>query len=157
MFSPAFTQRRRAAVIAALGGVGAAVSASFLLQPGPLNTFIGFVGRRPVGERLVLGLITAVAIYNAIGLGYLTWQKRAVVKSCPPVVFAMLVLVFFIGEQFGISGNLPFYEIYILQIAPFLGLAVFAVLPKLTLPRVASLVFLSVISQGLLWRHAFGA
>lgn len=157
MFCPAFTQRRRAAVIAALGGVGAALSASFLLQPGPLKTFIGFVGREPVGERLVLGLITAVAIYNAIGLGYLTWQKRAAVKSCPPVVFAMLVLVFFVGEQVGVSGNLPFYEIYILQIAPFLGLAVFAVLPKLTLPRIASLVFLSVISQGLLWRHAFGA
>ena len=157
MFCPAFTRRWRAAVIAALGGIGAALSASFLLQPGPLKTFIEFVGREPVGERLILGLITAVAIYNAIGLGYLTRQKWAAAKSCPPVVFAMLVLVFFIGEQFGVSGNLPFYEIYILQIAPFLGLAVFAVLPKLTLPRVASLVFLSLISQGLLWRHAFGA
>jgi hypothetical protein len=151
------THRWRAAVIAVLCGIGAANSASFLLQPGPLNTFIEFVGRTPVGEHLVLGLITAVAIYNAIGFGYLIWQNRVVVKSCPPVVFAMLVLVFFIGEQFGVSGNLPFYEIYILQIAPFLGLAVFAVLPNLTVPRVATLVFLSVISQGLLWRHALGA
>ncbi len=150
-------RRLATVIIAALCGIGAAVFASVLLQPGPLNTFIEFVGRTQTGRQIVVGSITAVAIYNLIGLGYLIWQKRAVVKSCPPVVFALFVLVFFVGEQIGVSGNLPFYEIYILQIAPFLGLVVFAVLPKLTSTRVAALVFLSVVSQGLLWRHAFGA
>jgi hypothetical protein len=70
---------------------------------------------------------------------------------------ALLVLAFFIAEQIGVGGNLPFYEIYILEIAPFLGLVAFGLLPKLTRPRLAALLFLSVISQGLLWRYAFRA
>jgi hypothetical protein len=65
------------------------------------------------------------------------WLKREVVKSNASVVFALLVLVFFIGEQVGIGGNMAFYD----QIVPFMGLVVFTALPMLTRPRVAAIVF----------------
>lgn len=148
-------QRWRSAVIAFLCGLFAAIFASDLLQPGPLNTFIAFVGREPIRERILLGLIAAVAGYGAISFGWLIWLKREVVQSNASVIFALLVLAFFIGEQAGVGGNLPFYEIYVLQIVPFIGLVVFAVLPRLTRSRVVTLFLLSILGQVMLWRHAF--
>ena len=148
-------QRWRSAVVAFLCGLFAAIFAFDLLQAGPLNTFITFVGREPIKERILLGFITAVAAYGAIGLGWLIWLKREVLQSNASAIFALLVLAFFIGEQVGVGGNLPFYEIYVLQVIPFMGIAVFAVLPTLTRPRVVTLFLLSILSQVLLWRHAF--
>jgi hypothetical protein len=154
MFCLSPPKRWRSVVFASLCGISAAIFASHLLQPGPLNTLIGFVGREAVSKRVLLGFITAVATYNSIGLGWLIWLKREVIKSNASVVLALLVIAFFVGEQVGIGGNLPFYEIYVLQIVPFMGLVVFAALPALTRPRVMALVFLSIVSQMLLWRHA---
>jgi hypothetical protein len=152
-----FTQRWRAGLVAAVGGATTAYFFSTLVQPGPIKTFVEFLGRTRAGEHIVLGIITAVAIYNSICLGCLIREKWEMVRSCPPIVLALLVLAFFVVEQIGIGGNLPFYEIYILEVAPFLGVVAFGLLPKLTGPRVSALIFLSVISQGLLWRYAFRA
>jgi hypothetical protein len=41
----------------------------------------------------------------------------------PVVLFGLSFLTFFIVEQFFVGGNIPFYERYILQIAPILGIA----------------------------------
>jgi hypothetical protein len=71
-------------------------------------------------------------------------------------MFAFLVTVFFIAEQVGVGGNLPFYELYVIQVAPFLGLMAFALLPRLTPVRLMALVSLSVLSHVLLWRRALG-
>ena len=48
--------------------------------------------------------------------------------SCAPVVFALLAVVFFIIEEAGAGGNIPLYELYVVQTAPFLGLIAFALL-----------------------------
>jgi hypothetical protein len=157
VFKVRFTQRWRVGLVAAAGGVAAIYFFSSLVQPGPIKTFLEFLGRTRAGEHIVLGIIAAIATYNAICLGCLIREKWDVVRSCPPIALALLVLAFFIAEQIGVGGNLPFYEIYILEIAPFLGLVAFGLLPKLTRPRLAALLFLSVISQGLLWRYAFRA
>jgi hypothetical protein len=44
----------------------------------------------------------------------------------------------------------------VLQLAPFLGVLAFAVLPCLTTGRVLALAGMSVLSHIMLWRFAFG-
>jgi hypothetical protein len=126
-----------------------------ILQPGPLNSFIHAGARIPYGEDVLLVLIAYVAIYNAVALCSLLWAQRKTLASCAPAVFSLLVVVFFVLEQFGVGGNLPFYDRYILQLAPFLGIIAFSVLPRLTPLRLLALVGLSVLSHAMLWRLAF--
>jgi hypothetical protein len=59
-------------------------------------------------------------------------------------------------EQVGVGGNLLYYERYILQIAPFLGIISFALFPKLTIPRGLVVLALFALSQGMLWRYTVG-
>jgi len=51
------------------------------------------------------------------------WSDRAAIIETPGVVLALAFLAFFLVEQLFVGGNIPFYERYILQIAPMLGLA----------------------------------
>ena len=149
-------QHRRALVFAALTGIGVTYFRSYLLQPGPLMSLVHIGGRVPAGEFIIFALIAVVTIYNAVALGLQLWARGASLFSSPLLAFALLAIVFFIGEQVGVGGNMPFYDRYLLQLAPFLGLVAFDVLPGLTLQRLLSLVFLSVVGQGMLWRHALG-
>ncbi len=126
-----------------------------LLQPGPLNSFIRAGGRIPHGQPILLFAIAVLAIYNSVAVCSLLWEQRQAVCSCAPALFALLVVVFFVAEQIGVGGNLPFYDRYVLQIAPFLGLIAFAVLPRLTPARIIALGGLSVLSHIMLWRFAF--
>lgn len=151
-----FAQHRRVFLFAALTGIGVTYFRSYLLQPGPLMSLVHIGGRVPAGEFIIFALIVVVTIYNAVALGLQLWSRRASLFSSPHLAFALLAIVFFIGEQVGVGGNMPFYDRYLLQLAPFLGLVAFDVLPGLTLQRLLSLVFLSVVGQGMLWRHALG-
>jgi hypothetical protein len=63
--------------------------------------------------------------------------------------------VFFILEQVGVGGNIPFYDLYVLQIAPFLGVVAFAVYPRLKMSRMIPLALLWVVGQVTLWRYLF--
>jgi hypothetical protein len=142
---------------AALVGTAAGLFHSSILQPGPLQSLTHFGGRLPGGEFILVSLIAAVATYNAIAIGSLILEKRTIIFSCDHIIFAFLVVAFFIAEQIGIGGNIPFYELYILQIAPFLGLIAFGLLPKLTTSRITALALFSVVSHALLWRYALGS
>jgi hypothetical protein len=126
-----------------------------ILQPGPLNSFIQAGARIPHGEDVLLLLIAYLAIYNAVALCSLLWAQRKTLASCAPAIFSLLVVVFFVLEQIGVGGNLPFYDRYILQLAPFLGIIAFFVLPQLTPLRFLAIVGLSVLSHAMLWRLAF--
>jgi hypothetical protein len=147
----------RALVIASFGGVVAAYLRSSLLQPGPLHTIVLTASRLPAGEFILFSLIATLTIYNAIEIGLLLWEKREMVLSCPLLLFALLTVVFFIGEQLGVGGNLPLYDRYLLQIAPFLGIIAFSITPRLTSARLLVLAALSAVSHMMLWRYAFGA
>jgi hypothetical protein len=151
-----FGQYRRVLLFAALTGIGVTYFRSYLLQPGPLMSLVHIGGRVPAGEFIIFALIAVVTIYNAMALGLQLWSRGASLFSSPLVAFALLAIVFFIGEQAGVGGNMPLYDRYLLQLAPFLGLVAFDVLPGLTLQRLLALVFLSVVGQVMLWRHAFG-
>jgi hypothetical protein len=111
--------RRMALTIAIVAGVVLAFFSSSLLQPGPLNSFIRTAARLPHGGTLLFAFIAIVVPFNSTSVCILLWQKRQSVFSCPPAAFALLSIVFFVAEQIGVGGNLPFYDRYVLQIAPF--------------------------------------
>jgi hypothetical protein len=149
------SHRQRALLIAVLGGAIIAYFNSLFLQPGPLNSFVRFASRLPHGGTALFAAIAIVVLYNAASVCLLLWEQRHSVSSCAPAVFALLVVVFFVAEQIGVGGNLPFYDRYVLQLAPFLGLIAFTVLPRLTPLRLLALAGLSVLSHVMLWRFAF--
>jgi hypothetical protein len=155
MFQLKASQRNAALLIAVLGGVGITYFDSFFLQPGPLNSLIRFASRLPHGGTALFAVIAIVALYNAASVGVLLWEQHQAISSCAAAVFTLLVIVFFVAEQAGVGGNLPFYDRYVLQLAPFLGLIAFAVLPRLTPSRLFALAGLSVLSHVMLWRFAF--
>jgi hypothetical protein len=150
------TLRLKALAVACAGGLVAGYLQASLLQPGPLRTAIYFVARQPAERFILFGLLTAMALYNAIALGSFGWARRAEVSACPPLVFALVMISFFVAEQFGVGGNMLLYERYTLQLAPFLGLVSFALFPRLSYPRLCLLVAMSEVSHIMLWRYAFG-
>lgn len=144
-------------VAAVLGGTMAGYFGDSLLTPGPLHTVLGTLGRKPVIESLMLGIVAAVAIYNLFALCLLMWEKREMALSCPPAGLALFTILFFMAEQIGVGGNIPFYDRYLLNEAPYLGLIAFFLLPRLTYPRFMALAVLSLGGQVILWRYAFGS
>jgi hypothetical protein len=148
-------QRWRTLLVAVLGGLAAVHFMSALLQPGPFHSIVGILSRTPRVQSLFFAMIVGATIYNLVAVVLLFWEKRTILLSSPPVVFSMLAIVFFIAEQFGIQGNLPFYDRYVIQLAPFLGIAAFALLPKLSTPRLLVLGASSALGQYMLWRYSF--
>lgn len=149
--------RSRQVIFVAL--VCGAVAAHYRLQlltPGPLHTLIVKLARGSILQSAFVGLIAAVTVYNVCAFGMLLWEKRSMILSTAPVAFALLTVVFFVAEQIGVGGNIPFYDRYVLSVAPFLGLIAFSVLPQLTYPRMLALATMSFAGQIILWRYAFG-
>jgi hypothetical protein len=157
MFRMKAPLRLRALLIAVLGGAVITYYNSLILQPGPLNSLIRFVSRVSYGGTVLFAAIAVVVIYNAASICFLLWEQRQALSSCAPAVFALLVVVFFVAEQVGVGGNLPFYDRYVLQLVPFLGLIAFAVLPRLATVHLFALVGMSALSHIMLWRFAFGS
>jgi hypothetical protein len=71
------------------------------------------------------------------------------------LTFAVLTVVLFIVEQMGVGGNVPLYDRYLLQIAPFLGVIAFSLVPRLDLFRLLALAAMGVFAHVMLWSHAF--
>lgn len=88
------------------------------------------------GGKFGLGFITSASIYSLIAVGVLMWENRTSLLSCPPVVFCILAMVFFVVEQFGVRGDAPSYERYVIEVAPFFRIITFVALPQLNLPPV---------------------
>jgi hypothetical protein len=148
-------QRWRALAAAVLGGIAAAWFSESLLQPGPLNSLLSAASRFHHGAKIVFTLIVIVTIYNSIALGQALREQWDLVLSTPPAAFALLTVIFFLFEQFGVGGNIPFYDRYVLQVAPFFGVIAFALLPVLDNARLSALAGLSVLSHFIVWRYAF--
>jgi hypothetical protein len=140
---------------ASISGIVAACLGPSLIQPGPLRALIGLASRLPAGEFLLLACLAALTVYNATVIGLLVWQKRHTLLSCPPAIFALLTVAFFIVEQLGVGGNVPLYDRYLLQIAPFLGIIAFTLIPRLGFSRLLALGVMDAVAHVILWRHAF--
>lgn len=144
-----------ALLVASIAGIVAAFLGPSLLQPGPLRAFIWMGSRLPAGEFILLGSIGALTVYNAIVIGMLLWEKRHSALSCSPVIFSLLTVVFFIVEQLGVGGNVPFYDRYLLQIAPFLGIVALWLTPRLGFARLLTLAAMNIVAHVMLWNHVF--
>jgi hypothetical protein len=146
--------RWRALLIAVPGGLGATYFMSSLLQPGPFSSLIGTLARAPRSQSLLFGLVAVAVAYNFVAVCLLFWEQRTILLSSPLVIFSILVIVFFVAEQLGIQGNIYFYDRYVIQVAPFLGIVAFALLPELNWSRLLALGAMSVLGHGMLWRYA---
>lgn len=142
--------------LAILAGMAAGHWHESLLQPGPINTVVNLAARMLHGPALPLGIIAALAAYNLMALLLTLWDAKDRLLGSPAILFSVLAIVFFVGEQFAVGGNIPFYDRYVLQIAPFLGVIAFAVLPSLNRMRLMALIALSFFSHVVVWRNAFG-
>ena len=149
-------QRRIVLLIAVVAGIVISHFSSLLLQPGPLKSVVGIASRlHSTAGKVLFAIICIVTIYNAAATYLLAWDLRETLFQCAPAVFSLLLVAFFVAEQIGVGGNLPFYDRYALQVAPFMGLIAFALLPQLTAARMVVLGSLSVFSHFMLWRYAF--
>jgi hypothetical protein len=157
MFCVKTSRRRIALSLAVFGAVAISYFSSIFLQPGPLSWSIRFSSRLPHAGTVLFTLASVAALYNVVTVGFLLWDQRQALLSCPPALFSLFVVLFFIAEQVGVGGNLPFYDRYVLQLAPFLGIIAFFVLPRLTPSRLLALAALSVLSHIMLWRFAFAS
>jgi hypothetical protein len=146
--------RWRMFLVGLCGGVLAALLSNKLLQPGPLRTAVHFLARGMVGRYFAVGVIAAVAIYAAGMTCATLWQSRKIIIKQPLPMFAIFAVAFFIAEQIGVGGNIPFYDRYMLQMAPFLGILAFAAFPRVMGARLAVFAALAAIGQVMLWRFA---
>jgi hypothetical protein len=96
-----------------------------------------------------------LVVYNALSLGILLWEKGVNLSAIPLFTFAVLAVAMFLAEQAGVGGTTPFFDRYMLQLAPFLGIVALTLFPRLTTARVLSLGALFLVSNGMLWRYAF--
>jgi len=143
--------------MASLAGVAVSPFASSILQPGPLNTVIHGVARTAILRTLLFGSVGVLTIYNTIALGSLVWLKRSSWLSSPHMILAIFMVILFVGEQIGVGGTASFYDRYVFQLAPFFGVIAFSLLPQLSKLRLVALAAMLIVSQMMLWRHAFGA
>jgi 4-amino-4-deoxy-L-arabinose transferase-like glycosyltransferase len=149
------SRRWREIGIAILAGAAAGRFHAQTLQPGPLRSAFYAIARGPFMTAVMFGLLVAIAAFSALTIARTLWEKRGELLTRPAVVFAVLMVLFFLGEQVGVGGNGPFYDRYMLQIAPFLGIISFAALPQLSFERLGMLGAMSVLNQVILWRYAF--
>jgi hypothetical protein len=148
-------QRWGAFALGAIGGIAAGPFSGSLRQTGPLNSLVTAAARFPYGANVAFALIVAVTIYNAAALVVALWDQKEIVFATPPAAFALLAIIFFLLEQFGVGGNIPFYDRYVLQLAPFFGVLAFTLLPTLDNARFVALAGLSFFSHIMLWRYVF--
>lgn len=144
------------AAMLALLAFGAVLVIRFdLLQWGPLKSGLDAFGRRFGHEQLTLALLTSVAAYNFYAVCATSMEKWRRVINCPYLSFSISFLLFFLAEQIGVGGNIQFYERYMLQPAPFIGLLAFGVIPRNDRGHLYIVVMLFMVSQVMLWRYAF--
>jgi hypothetical protein len=104
---------------------------------------------------MVFALITALLAFNLAAFIWLVWEQRAVLSSVPVFVFSCLFLIVFLAEQVAVGGNVPFWERYVLQIGPFLGILSFAAVRSVSAARIAVLAAFCALGNVMLWRYAF--
>ena len=84
----------------------------------------------------------------------MAWTDRSHLFESSLFLFALLTVLFFVLEQLGVGGNSLFFERYMLQTAPFLGIIAFGLSPKVTVSRLLIFISLLTLSHGMLWRYA---
>lgn len=127
-----------------------------LLQEGPLNTIMAGLGTvLPYLDRIALTIIGGLSLYNAALMIRLITQQRTQLFASPPFLFSLLFLMFFIAENIAVGGNINFYERYVLQVAPFIGIIAYSITKRISRAYIVMLGLLFLSSNGMLWRLYF--
>lgn len=127
-----------------------------LLEEGPIRQSLTTVFHGGALLPVATLLLAAVALYNAGNYIILNFSNlRELFLKQPVFCLGSLFLFFFVAEQIGVGGTIPFYERYLLQIGPFLGMVVFAAEKRLLKSHLATAVVMALLAQGMLWRFAF--
>ena len=140
-------------VVACIGAVILCLTGEGFLQWGPIRSLAVFAGRFPLGAQICLALLGFLAIFNACSLVIAFGIRQRGVTQSSYFGFSILVLLFFVFEQLGVGGNIQFYERYVLQVAPFLGIVAFGIVPEYRGSRLAVLAAMLVFSNLMLWRY----
>jgi hypothetical protein len=90
---------------------------------GPVDGLHAYASARSTVLALAYdGFASFIGLCGLFLLGRTVWLARFANTRIAQVAFAGSFLAFFVAEQFFVGGNIPFFERYLLQIAPFVGL-----------------------------------
>lgn len=126
-----------------------------ILQPGPLDMFTRSFGNFFFSPRTVLAGIVFLVAYNFCAVTIVSSQRWNSLVSNRYVTFSILFLLFFLIEQIGVGGDTQFFERYMLQAAPFIGIFSFFLFSKLDIWRFFLMIGMSILSHLMLWRYAW--
>jgi hypothetical protein len=122
---------------------------------GPISSLYNIVvSKAPRLAPLYNGLIAFVGVSGFLLFLRSAWLARSSIAKAPPIIFALVFLLSFVIEQVFVGGNIPFYERYILQISPILGLMLSAD-ARFAIDRavIGAIPFL-IVGQFRLWQFA---
>jgi len=139
------------------GGVGIAYFSSLFLQPGPLNSLIRFASRLPHGGTVLFALAAGRRTLQRRGRGFPALGSASSALILPSRHFLLVCSLLFYCAANRRGWKSSFItDRYVLQLAPFLGVVAFSVLPRL--PHCAFSHLRSFHSQSrhalALWRSA---
>jgi 4-amino-4-deoxy-L-arabinose transferase-like glycosyltransferase len=138
--------------------IGAAIACAFSRFPGegPVHS-ICELADRVMGHQLMRYAVVLVAVYLlsalALALALEPGELGRLWKD-PGFRVASFALLLFIAEQFFVGGNIPFYDRYVMQCMPFIGLLAFRLLRHPGYSPLAGYAGMFAISQMMLWRFA---
>jgi 4-amino-4-deoxy-L-arabinose transferase-like glycosyltransferase len=136
--------------------IAAAVACAFSRFPdeGPVHS-ICQLADSVMGHQLMRYAVVIVAVYllSALALDLEPGELGQLWKD-PGFRIASFALLLFIAEQFFVGGNIPFYDRYVMQYMPFIGLLAFRLLRHPRYAALAGYAGMFAISQMMLWRFA---
>jgi hypothetical protein len=123
-------------------------------QLGPLKAALDRVPGGGISKTVVESILVGTGAAALVQLVSALQRRRDALMSNPVVLLSILVVPFFVAEQLGVGGNIPFYERYLLQIAPFLGVIRGFTMPHIGVPDIAIWVAMTGVGQLMLWRYS---
>jgi hypothetical protein len=125
-----------------------------VVQAGPLKAVLDRVFGVGILQTIAASILAGIGAAALAQLVMLFHQRRDALMRSPFVLVSILVVVFFVAEQIAVGGNIPFYERYLLQIAPFLGMIRAFAIPRIRTADVAIWLAMAGAGQLMLWRYS---
>lgn len=152
----AFQIRGRTRVVAVALATCAALVVCFFgwswLSPGPLRSIVAAIDAGSGLGRAIVALVVFAVTYGAAG--WAVAIGRALQQDPPSELTVSVAFIgLFVLEQAAVGGDIKFYERYVFQLAPFIGLLSWSIWPGAHLARTMACAALWLAGQAMLWRH----
>ncbi len=136
-----------------------AIFSDRLFFAGPINSIQSKLGT--FGEYLpsvFIFVIVLIAAFNACVLMKALKESKVALSRSPIFLLSSLVLVFFVLENSLIISEIGFYERYMLQVMPFIGVVTFKLVEEsgqnYAAKDYALFTLMFLLSTAMLWRYA---